>query len=54
VLREVLGRWLGLTGLWLLTLSTVSAAELVAAAVAAGPCAFAARSAPPGGPGSDG
>jgi hypothetical protein len=45
VLREVLGWWLGLTGQWLLTLSTVSAAELVAAGVVAGPCAFAARSA---------
>jgi hypothetical protein len=35
--------WLGLTGLWLLTLSSLSAPELVAAAAAALPCALVAR-----------
>ncbi|WUV13337.1 Na+/H+ antiporter subunit E [Amycolatopsis sp. NBC_01488] len=42
---EVLPWWLGLTGLWVLTLSTPSLPEIVAAAVAAVPCAFAARAA---------
>ncbi len=37
--------WLGLTGLWLLTLSTPSVPELTAAAVAALPCALGARAA---------
>ncbi|WP_372665372.1 Na+/H+ antiporter subunit E [Amycolatopsis kentuckyensis] len=45
VTSEVLPWWLGLTGLWVLTLSTPSWPELVAAAVAAVPCAFAARAA---------
>lgn len=42
---EVLPWWLGLTGLWVLTLSTPSWPEIAAAAVAAVPCAFAARAA---------
>jgi multisubunit Na+/H+ antiporter MnhE subunit len=42
---EVLPWWLGLTGLWLLTLSTPSVPEVLAAAVAALPCALVARSA---------
>jgi hypothetical protein len=45
VTSEVLPWWLGLTGLWVLTLSTPSLPEVVAAAVAAVPCAFAARAA---------
>ncbi|MEV6648602.1 Na+/H+ antiporter subunit E [Amycolatopsis sp. NPDC051371] len=45
VTSEVLPWWLGLTGLWVLTLSTPSLPEIVAAAVAAVPCAFAARAA---------
>ena len=45
VTSEVLPWWLGLTGLWILTLSTPSLPEVVAAAVAAVPCAFAARAA---------
>jgi hypothetical protein len=45
VLTEVLPWWLGLTGLWVLTLSTPSLPEIVVAAVAAVPCAFAARAA---------
>lgn len=45
VTSEVLVWWLGLTGLWLLTLVTPSLPETVAAAVVALPCAFAARAA---------
>jgi hypothetical protein len=45
VTSEVVPWWLGLTGLWLLTLSAPSPPETVAAAVAALPCAFAARAA---------
>jgi multisubunit Na+/H+ antiporter MnhE subunit len=45
VTSEVLPWWLGLTGLWVLTLSTPSLPEFVAAAVAALPCALAARAA---------
>ncbi|WIY00114.1 Na+/H+ antiporter subunit E [Amycolatopsis mongoliensis] len=45
VTSEVLPWWFGLTGLWVLTLSTPSLPEIVAAAVAALPCAFAARAA---------
>jgi hypothetical protein len=45
VTSEVLPWWLGLTGLWVLTLSTPSLPEIGAAAVAAVPCAFAARAA---------
>lgn len=45
VIREVLPWWLGLIGLWVLTLSTPSWPEIVVAAVAAVPCAFAARAA---------
>ncbi|MGW5720197.1 Na+/H+ antiporter subunit E [Amycolatopsis sp. NPDC003865] len=44
-MTEVLPWWLGLTGLWVLTLSTPSWPEIGAAAVAAVPCAFAARAA---------
>lgn len=45
VTSEVLPWWLGLTGLWLLTLSTPSLPEIVVAAGSALPCAFAARAA---------
>ncbi|VVJ25188.1 Uncharacterised protein [Amycolatopsis camponoti] len=45
VKSEVLPWWLGLTALWVLTLPTPSLPEIVAAAVAAVPCAFAARAA---------
>lgn len=45
VTSEVLPWWLGLTGLWVLTLSTPSLPEIVAAAGSAVPCAFAARAA---------
>ncbi|SFW81242.1 Na+/H+ antiporter subunit E [Amycolatopsis australiensis] len=45
VTSEVLPWWAGLTGLWVLTLSTPSLPEIVAAGVAAVPCAFAARAA---------
>jgi Na+/H+ ion antiporter subunit len=42
---EIVSWWVALTGLWLLTLSTVSGPELAAAAVLALPCAVAARAA---------
>ncbi|MCR6482031.1 Na+/H+ antiporter subunit E [Amycolatopsis sp. OK19-0408] len=45
VLLEVLPWWLGLTGLWVLTLSTPSLPEIAVAAVAGLLCAFAARAA---------
>jgi hypothetical protein len=45
VTSEVLPWWFGLTGLWVLTLSAPSLPEIVAAAAAAVPCAFAARAA---------
>lgn len=45
VISEVLPWWLGLTGLWLLTLSTPSLPEIVVAAGSALLCAFAARAA---------
>jgi multisubunit Na+/H+ antiporter MnhE subunit len=42
---EILCWWVLLTGLWLVTLSSVSAPELLAAGFCAIPCAFAARTA---------
>ncbi|QRP49559.1 Na+/H+ antiporter subunit E [Amycolatopsis sp. FDAARGOS 1241] len=42
---EVLGWWLGLTGLWLLTLSSPAPAEVVAGALGALACAWVARAA---------
>lgn len=42
---EVLLWWLALTGLWILTLSTPTAPELIAGALAAAVCALAAHSA---------
>jgi hypothetical protein len=42
---EILCWWVLLTGLWLVTLSSVSAPELLAAGLCAIPCAFTAQTA---------